>query len=153
MKKNLFVYQLGDLFKKVEDLPSWLLKNYTVHQQMRLLREALGMTQTQLAKLIKAKQSAIAKIENDPAHDMQLSTLKKIAEALNCELVVNLVPKRDIHEFLEEKAKEKAAKLISQSTGSTALELQKPDQKYIELQIEELKKEILEKHRKTLWEK
>ena len=75
------------------------------------------------------------------------------AQALNCELLIHMVPKQEIVQLLEEKSTEKATKLVSVSSGNTALEMQLPEKKYIDLQVTEMKEEILKKHRKTLWEK
>jgi transcriptional regulator with XRE-family HTH domain len=54
-------------------------------------RTRLGITQKVLAKLAKTHQSRISKIESGE-HDIRLSTLITIAEAVQCELVISLVP-------------------------------------------------------------
>ena len=49
------------------------------------IRKARGMTQTELASLCDTSQQQIAKIEGAVV-DPRLSTLRRIAEALDCEL-------------------------------------------------------------------
>jgi transcriptional regulator with XRE-family HTH domain len=49
------------------------------------IRKSLGMTQAKLAQLCGTSQQAIAKIES-ASIDPRLSTLEKVAAALNCEL-------------------------------------------------------------------
>ena len=54
------------------------------------LRKAHGMTQDDLAKAIGSKQPAIARIESGRYRGMSLSTLEKMAHALDARLVVRL---------------------------------------------------------------
>lgn len=151
INNKTFIQQINDMFKSIGELPEWIRKHVTIQDQIRLIREALGMTQEQLAKRIHAKQSSVAQMEK--GSDFQISTLQKVAKALNCELLIHLVPKQEIVQLLEEKSTERATKLVSASSGNTALEMQLPERKYIDLQVEEMKEEILKKHRKVLWEK
>jgi len=57
---------------------------------LRMARQKAGLTQEELARLINTKKTAISRIENH-AEDIKLSTLNKIAKALNKELRVELV--------------------------------------------------------------
>ena len=57
-------------------------------------RKLKGLTQEQLAKLCETTQQTIAKIEQSSV-DPKLSTLEKIAEALECELVELFYTKMD----------------------------------------------------------
>ncbi len=56
------------------------------------LRLAKGLTQEQLAKLLNTKQESIARLESGGALP-SLSTVKKVADALDAELEINLRPK------------------------------------------------------------
>ncbi|MBN2549400.1 MAG: helix-turn-helix transcriptional regulator [Anaerolineales bacterium] len=57
-------------------------------------RNALGMTQKDLAEKAKTFQSRVSKIES-AEHDIRLSTLIQIAEALQTEVVIRLAPFTD----------------------------------------------------------
>jgi transcriptional regulator with XRE-family HTH domain len=57
------------------------------------LRLAKGLTQEDLAKMLNTKQECIARLENGGSLP-SLSTMKKLAEALDAELEINLRPKR-----------------------------------------------------------
>ena len=57
------------------------------------LRLAKGLTQAQLAALLNTKQESIARLESGSSLP-SLSTVKKIADALDAELEINLRPKR-----------------------------------------------------------
>ncbi len=54
-------------------------------------RSELGWTQRELAKRAGTYQSRISKIETGE-HDFRLSTIVKIAEALNTEVLIHLIP-------------------------------------------------------------
>ena len=54
-------------------------------------RLELGLTQKDLAKLAKTFQSRISKIESGE-HDFRLSTIVRIAEALETEVSIRLIP-------------------------------------------------------------
>jgi predicted transcriptional regulator len=54
-------------------------------------RVAMGMSQRELAELVGTTQSAIARLERG-GRPPRIDTLLRIAEALDCELMVELVP-------------------------------------------------------------
>jgi transcriptional regulator with XRE-family HTH domain len=56
------------------------------------LRLAKGLTQEQLAKLLNTKQESIARLESGGSLP-SLSTVKRVADALDAELEINLRPK------------------------------------------------------------
>jgi predicted transcriptional regulator len=55
-------------------------------------RAAMGMSQRELAELVGTTQSAIARLERG-GRPPRIDTLLRIAEALDCELLVELVPR------------------------------------------------------------
>jgi DNA-binding XRE family transcriptional regulator len=60
-------------------------ENFKIGVLLRQAREAAGITQEEVATLLKTKKSAISRIENH-AEDIRLSTLYKYAEALGLKL-------------------------------------------------------------------
>ena len=60
--------------------------------QVRVNREERGLTQHELASLMSTHQSVISKLEDPQGGDMMLSKIVKVAHALDCALVVKLVP-------------------------------------------------------------
>lgn len=56
-------------------------------------RMAMGLSQRELAELVSTTQSAIARLERG-GRPPRIDTLLRIAEALECELLVELVPRR-----------------------------------------------------------
>jgi transcriptional regulator with XRE-family HTH domain len=55
-------------------------------------RHALGLSQVELAELVGTTQSAIARLESG-GRPPRIDTLLRIAEALDCELAVELRPR------------------------------------------------------------
>jgi len=56
---------------------------------LRQAREESGLTQEELAHKLKTKKSAISRIENH-AEDIKLSTIERVAIALNKKLLIEL---------------------------------------------------------------
>ena len=64
-------------------------REFEIGVLLRQAREDAGMTQEQLAALIRTKKTAISRLENH-AEDIKLSTLNKVARALGKQLEVSL---------------------------------------------------------------
>ncbi len=65
---------------------------YKLAADLIRLRLAKGLTQEDLAKMLNTKQESIARLENGGSLP-SLSTMKKLAEALDADLEINLRPK------------------------------------------------------------
>ncbi len=150
MKKYFFSEQIDKKFRSVDDLPEWLSNYPDFKDQIKLLRETLGMTQERLGKKVNRSLRSIQQIESGEAKP-KISTLYKIAEALNTELRITLIPRENILEFLNEKATKKAEQLVKLTETSSALEIQIPSKEERDVQIDELRREILDKRRSSLW--
>lgn len=59
------------------------------------LRKKSGLTQTQLAKLVKTSQSNIARIESADYTGYTFKTLEKVTKALKAKLEIRIVPERN----------------------------------------------------------
>lgn len=75
-------------YQKAERLVS---PYYELAAKIINLRAKLKLTQEELAKKAETYQSRISKIESGE-HDIRLSTLTKIAEALQSRVVIDIVP-------------------------------------------------------------
>lgn len=150
MKKYFFTEQISKKFKSIDDFPEWLSNYPDFKDQIKLLRETLGMTQEQLGKMVNRSLRSIQQIESGHAMP-KVTTLYKIANALNTELKITLIPRQNIIEFLEEKASNKAKQLVKLTKTSSALEIQIPSEEESKVQVERLKREILEKRRDSIW--
>ena len=63
-----------------------------VAEQVAERRKGLGLSQKELAELTGTTQSAIARLESG-GRPPRIDTLLRIAEALDCELIVDLKPR------------------------------------------------------------
>jgi len=150
MKNIFFAHQVSKKFKSVDDLPKWVANFPSFQNQIKSIRKTFGMTQEQLGRLVNRSLRSIQKIEAGHGAP-KISTLTHIANALNTELKILLIPRQDIDTFLENKASIKAGELVKMSKTSSALEIQTPTGEEVQEQIEKMKKEILEKKRDILW--
>ena len=64
-------------------------KEFKIGVLLKQAREQAGLTQAQLAKMIKTQKTAISRIENH-ADDIKLSTIQKVAKALGKNLEITL---------------------------------------------------------------
>ena len=67
---------------------------YQLVSQMLKARERAGLTQDVVAERMGTTKSAISRLESAGKHAPSLSTLKRYAHAVGCELRVKLVPQK-----------------------------------------------------------
>src|SRR5665213_2664779 len=72
---------------------------------IKAIREAVGMTTGQLARRLGVKQPSVVAIEQSEAREsIELATLRRVAEALDCTLVYAFVPKKPLETIVRERA-------------------------------------------------
>jgi len=64
-----------------------------VADKVSVRRQEIGLSQRELAELVGTTQSAIARLERG-GRPPRIDTLLRIADALECDLVVDLKPRR-----------------------------------------------------------
>jgi predicted DNA-binding mobile mystery protein A len=91
---------------------------------LRAIREALGVPQTKIANVMHVKQQSIVSFEKAEADDrITISNLRRVAEAMGCELVYAIVPKSgSIQELAESRARAEATKRVLSVHRTMALE-------------------------------
>ncbi len=117
----------------------------------RAIRDALGMTIDQLAKRLGVHKTSVYRFEKSEGHGtIQLKTLRKIAESLDCTLVYALVPNDSLSERVETRARAIANETHSSVRHTMSLE----DQEFIDRnQEEQINEYIRENIRdRDLWE-
>ena len=117
------VLQIRALDKKTFDLKS--AKNIVPQPSgwIKTVREAIGMTVSQLATRLGVTQPRITKMESNE-DNLKLSTMKKAAEAMNCEFVYYFKPKTTFQNLVDEQAQKKAAEVLKTVNVNMALENQ-----------------------------
>jgi predicted DNA-binding mobile mystery protein A len=92
---------------------------------LRAIREALGMTSAVLGDRLGMTASGARKLEQAEAADaITLGTLRRVAEALDCELQYALVPRRPLRQMRWEQALRLAEQWQQRSGRTMALEAQ-----------------------------
>lgn len=92
---------------------------------VRALRDALGMSSRQLAERMNISQPAVAQLErSEAAGVVQLNTLRRAADALECDLIYVLVPRSSLDETIRTRARMLARADISAVDRTMRLEQQ-----------------------------
>jgi predicted DNA-binding mobile mystery protein A len=73
---------------------------------IKAIREALGMSTAQLAKRLGIKQPSLVDLEQSEAKGtIELATLRRVAEALDCTLVYALMPNKPLEAIVRNRAR------------------------------------------------
>src|SRR5688572_24713293 len=97
------------------------------------IRDALGMTRTQLAHRLGITQPIVGRYERSELHEnMTLKTLRKVGEAMDCTLVYALVPNKPFEELLRERARLHADEQLRRAHHTMRLENQALDKEDLE---------------------
>ena len=109
--------QLDDILAKA-DMPSrprlgWIAS----------IRQALGMSKTQLAKRVGIARPSLDELEsNELKETITLASLHKVANALGCDVQYVLVPRRPLEQIIAQRALRKASTKLGRVNQSQALE-------------------------------
>jgi predicted DNA-binding mobile mystery protein A len=118
---------------------------------VKAIREALNMSTAQLARRMGISQPSVAGVEqSESAGRIQLDTLQRAAEALNCRLVYALVPNESLETTVRARARRLAIEHLGSVDHTMTLEDQSvKDSEARERQIEELAEQI---NARALWD-
>lgn len=95
---------------------------------VKTIRTSLKMTESDLAQRMGLNQTTVNSLEkSEVAGSIQLSTLKRAAEALNCELVYALVPRQKLQKTYYQRALEIAHTELPMVIQTMKLENQLPE--------------------------
>ena len=70
-----------------------LEEEYTFVREMLSARSKSGLTQEAVAELMGTTKSAVSRLESAGKHAPSLTTLKKYARAVGCDLKIEFIPK------------------------------------------------------------
>ena len=117
---------------------------------IKAIREALGMSMEQLAGRLKIKQPSLVHLEQSEAKGtIELATLRRVAEALNCTLVYALVPNEPLETTVRDRARVFTRKLREHVEHSMLLEDQKVKGKGTAVRLDEI---IRETNPRLFWD-
>ena len=100
------------------------------------------MTTAQLAKRLGIKQPSLVELEKSEAKGtIELATLRRVAEALDCTLVYMLVPNKPLESTIRERGRAFAQKGRGPVEHTMMLEDQKVPAKNVEARLDEIVRE------------
>lgn len=123
--------------------------NRTPGDWIRILRNRLRMTQTELAKRAHITQANLAAIESGRV-DPKVGTLRRIYQGLWCDLNVEPRLEKPLEELLRGRARTVALKHLKHTMGTMALEDQAPDKEIFRRLLEKRTDDILRSQRKHI---
>ncbi len=90
---------------------------------IRAIRDALGMSARELAARMGVSQQTIPDIEHSELRDtIKLDTLRRAADALDCDLVYFLIPRSSLDETIRAQARRKASDHLERVAHHSRLE-------------------------------
>ena len=109
---------------------------------IKAVREALGMTTAQLAKRLGMKQPSVVALEQSEAKGtIELATLRRVAEALDCTLVYALLPNKPLEATVRDRAQAFLRRRLGPVEHSMLLEDQKVEGKRADARLDEIVRE------------
>ncbi len=119
---------------------------------IKAIREALGMPAAHLAKRLGLVPSTVLRLETSEADDtITLASLRRVAEALDCELQYALVPKQTIAQTIATQANKIARERMAVLAHTMALESQSTSNDAVEKQVQEMADSLIKGSKRELW--
>ena len=122
---------------------------------LRAIRETLGMTSAALGQRLGITASGVRKLEQAEVADaVTLATLRRMAEALDCELHYALVPRQPLRQLRRQQALRLAQQWQERAGSTMALEAQPVDAPSTSPRdrLEAMAQEILRSSGTRLWD-
>jgi len=105
-KPRLAAQSRSHLDQRFKELGSVTLYITPVRGWIAAIRGALGMSSAQLAKRLGIKQPSVVAMEKSEARGaIELATLRRVAEALDCQLIYALVPNKPLEAMVRDRAR------------------------------------------------
>ena len=120
---------------------------------LKAIRTAIGMTSAQLGRRLGVTSQSILDAEKREATgDITLTQIRKIGDALNCDLYYVLIPRVPLSKTVKDRAREIATRDAEDLSHTMALEDQQTDRALTEKQIESAVHRLLSGRRwSELW--
>lgn len=144
---NTRIIEIRALDRKTADLQSY--KNIIPKGKSWIgtIREAIGMTALQLANRLGVTQPRISAMEKNEKN-MKISTMEKVAAAVNCDFVYYFKPKTSFQDIVETQAKQKAEAILKTVNLNMALEDQSIAAKEA---VDDMVSDFINNNTKQIW--
>lgn len=134
---------------KLDKTGNWLRENLTLLRAaphggwVASIRDALGMSQAALALRMGQSQSALAKLEmSERAGTAQLDSLRRAANAMDCELVVLMVPRQPLQSSVDRRRLEVYSELYDKAAAHMKLEDQSVSPELMQVMLRDAEESI-----------
>lgn len=144
--EKLFVEEVTQASKGLNTVSRGL----SIGTLIKMIRLQLGMSQVVLAKRAGVPQSTISRVEQENA-DIKLSTISKILQAMFCHIAISPLLQDSIDNIRKAQAKKIAKNNVGYLAGTMSLELQNPDNAFIEGLIKQEEERLLHGPDLQLW--
>ena len=120
---------------------------------VRQIRDLLHMPARVLADRCGLDRSTVTRLEHSESkRSITLRSLERLAEGLNCEVRYMLVPREPLDDLLMRQARAVARKEIAKVAHTMSLESQEVTRDQLELQIQDLAEELVERRSPRIWD-
>ncbi len=122
---------------------------------LKAVRGALGMSTTQLAKILGVQHSSVLRLEKREAQGKaSIESLRKAARAMNCTLLYSIVPSREfesLEDIVNKRAMALARELMKNAEHTMRLEAQGLSKREVQIQTSQLANELKSKRDLRIW--
>lgn len=119
---------------------------------IRAIRDALGMTTTQLAKRMHISQPTLYEYEKRESEGtITLNSLEKAAQAMGCRLIYAIVPQESLEEIIRKQAEKIAREMFSKVEHSMSLEKQEVSAEERKVQFDKFVDKVV-KETRLIWD-
>lgn len=120
---------------------------------IKTIRDALGMSIRQLAARSSMSKTSVSNAERTESRGtVQLDTLQRIADGLDCDLVYAIVPRQSLQRTLENQAARIASALVDRVSDSMKLEEQGVSATENQRQLDQLVADTLRERGRDFWD-
>lgn len=119
---------------------------------IRAIRDALGMSGTQLAGRLQVSRPRIPRLEQDElTGSVTLKTMRQAAEAMDCVFVYALVPRTSLDDMIRTQAKKVAGTHLRRTSHTMLLEDQMISNSDQQREYESMVDELVQEMPRELW--
>lgn len=149
-QKSIIRRQLDARFEKLRPVANFASKPSA--GWVRSIRQGLGMSTAQLAARIGVSQPRIVAMEHSEAQGaINLKTLQRAAEALDCTLVYALVPNKPLEQVVRDRARAVAAAQLATVEHTMRLENQPSGDEARDAQLRDAAEILIAENPRALW--
>jgi predicted DNA-binding mobile mystery protein A len=145
--------RIRQLDSKLGSLKNDRIMNQPEKGWVHEIRQALGMRASQLAKRLGVKQATESALErNEAKGSVSIKSLRKAADALDCDLVYAFLPRQSLEETVKRRIEHVARQRLGRVNQTMALEEQAVDSAFLDRQFADYVNRLTLHPPRNLWE-